>query len=94
MDAQPVRSQLALVISSDAPPTPSLDLIDYIQSASADTLGSLHSTEEDIADFVEFIYVGDDPLTVTDADTPKKRYKAYRQWLKGKSLFKQSRIDT
>ncbi|MCJ1439365.1 phosphatidylinositol-3,5-bisphosphate 5-phosphatase [Xylographa pallens] len=85
---------LPLVISSDAPPTPSLDLIDYIQSASADTLGSLHSTEEDIADFVEFIYVGDDPLTVTDADTPKKRYKAYRQWLKGKSLFKQSRIDT
>ncbi|MCJ1385355.1 phosphatidylinositol-3,5-bisphosphate 5-phosphatase [Xylographa soralifera] len=85
---------LPLVISSDAPPTPSLDLVDYIQSASVDTLGSLHSTEEDIADFQEFLYVGDDPLTVTDADTPKKRYKAYRQWLKGKSLFKQSRIDT
>ena len=85
---------LPLVISGDAPPTPSLDLIDYIQSASADTLDSLHSTEDDIADFLEFVYVGDDPLTVTDADTPKKRYKAYRQWLKGKSLFKQSRIDT
>ncbi|MCJ1288222.1 phosphatidylinositol-3,5-bisphosphate 5-phosphatase [Xylographa opegraphella] len=85
---------LPLVISSDAPPTPSLDLVDYIQRASADTLGSLQSTEEDTADFLEFIYIGDDPLTVTDADTPKKRYKAYRQWLKGKSLFKQSRIDT
>ena len=85
---------LPLVISSDAPSTPSLDLIGYVQSASADTLGSLHSTEEDMADFREFIYVGEDPLTVTDADTAKKRYKAYRQWLKGKSLFKQSRIDT
>ncbi|MCJ1396760.1 phosphatidylinositol-3,5-bisphosphate 5-phosphatase [Xylographa bjoerkii] len=84
---------LPLVISSDAPPTPSLDLIGYIQSASANTLATLHSTEEDIADFLEFLDVGDDPLTVTDADTPKKRYKAYRQWLKGKSLFKQSRID-
>ncbi|MCJ1403700.1 phosphatidylinositol-3,5-bisphosphate 5-phosphatase [Xylographa trunciseda] len=84
---------LPLVISSDAPPTPSLDLIGYIQSASADTLANWHSTDEDLADFLEFLDVGDDPLTVTDADTPKKRYKAYRQWLKGKSLFKQSRVD-
>lgn len=84
---------LPLVVSSDAPPTPSLDLIGYIQSASADILANLHSTEEDVADFLEFLDVGDDPLTVTDADPPKKRYKAYRQWLKGKSLFKQSRVD-
>ena len=45
--------------------------------------------EEDLADFREFLEVGDEPLTVTEADTAKKRYKVYRQWLKGKSLFKQ-----
>ena len=84
---------LPLVFSSDAPPTPTLDLIGYIQSASVDTLANLHPSEEDIAAYLEFLDVGDNPLIVTDADTPKKRYKAYRQWLKGKSLFKQSRID-
>ncbi|MCJ1477734.1 phosphatidylinositol-3,5-bisphosphate 5-phosphatase [Lambiella insularis] len=84
---------LPLVVSGDAPPTPSLDFIGYIQSAMAVSLSSMHSTEEDIADYMEFLDVGDDPLTVTEADTPKKRYKAYRQWLKGKSLFKQSRVD-
>ncbi|ETN42162.1 uncharacterized protein HMPREF1541_04103 [Cyphellophora europaea CBS 101466] len=33
--------------------------------------------------------IRDEPLTVTAEDLGKKRYKAYRQWLKGKSLFKQ-----
>ena len=28
-------------------------------------------------------------LTVLEEDGDKKRYKRYRQWLKGKSLFKQ-----
>ncbi|MCJ1409301.1 phosphatidylinositol-3,5-bisphosphate 5-phosphatase [Ptychographa xylographoides] len=84
---------LPLVVSTDTPSAPSLELLAYIQSASNSDVSNLHSTEEDIADFVEFIDVGEDPLTVTEADTPKKRYKAYRQWLKGKSLFKQSRID-
>lgn len=84
---------LPLVVSSEAPPTPSPDFIGYIRSAMAVSLSGLHSTEEDVTDYMEFLDVGDDPLTVTEADTPKKRYKAYRQWLKGKSLFKQSRID-
>jgi hypothetical protein len=35
----------------------------------------------------------EEPLTVTDEDGNKKRYKAYRQWLRGKSLFKQSKVD-
>ena len=84
---------LPLVISSETPSNPSIEFLSYVQSVSADSLLNMHSTEEDIADFSAFLEVGDEPLTVTDADTPKKRYKAYRQWLKGKSLFKQSRID-
>ena len=84
---------LPLVVSTEAPPDPSLEFRAYVNSVSSDALLDLHSTEEDIADYAEFLDVGEAPLTVTEADTPKKRYKAYRQWLKGKSLFKQQRID-
>ncbi|KAL2349738.1 polyphosphoinositide phosphatase Fig4 [Cryomyces antarcticus] len=50
-------------------------------------------SEDDIADYAEFLLVNEDPLTVTEEDGGKKRYKAYRQWLRGKSLFKQSKVD-
>ncbi|KAI9836619.1 MAG: hypothetical protein M1819_001253 [Sarea resinae] len=46
-----------------------------------------------IAEFGEFLAVKEDPLTVMEDDMSKKRYKAYRQWLRGKSLFKQQRVD-
>ncbi|KAL8667751.1 MAG: hypothetical protein Q9168_007201 [Polycauliona sp. 1 TL-2023] len=85
-------SNLPLVVSTDDPPHNS-DFLAYIQSNSPDAVAQMLSTEDDIADFEEFLSVADDPLTVTDADTPKKRYKAYRQWLKGRSLFKQQRAD-
>lgn len=84
---------LPLVVSTDAPPSPDADLLRYVRSNSLAAVTGMHSTEDDIADYVEFLDVGDEPLTVTEADTPKKRYKAYRQWLKGKSLFKQQRVD-
>lgn len=86
-------SNLPLVVSTNDPPNSKSDLRDYIRSNSPDNVAQMQSTEDDIADFTEFVCVGDDPLTVTDADTSKKRYKAYRQWLKGKSLFKQQRVD-
>lgn len=84
---------LPLVISTDAPPSPNMELVNYIHSNSLDAVTGMHSTEDDIADYNEFLLVGEEPLTVTDADPSKKRYKAYRQWLKGKSLFKQQRVD-
>ncbi|KAL8953381.1 MAG: hypothetical protein Q9222_000758 [Ikaeria aurantiellina] len=86
-------SNLPLVVSTSDPPHPNSDFMSYVQSNSPDTVAQMMSTEDDIADFQEFLNVGEDPLTVTDADTPKKRYKAYRQWLKGRSLFKQQRAD-
>ena len=49
--------------------------------------------DEDIEEFEEFLRVKENPLDVEDEDTSKKRYKAYRQWLKGKSFFKQSKVD-
>ena len=51
-------------------------------------------TIEEVADqsldeYRDFLFVGDEGLSVRDEDTDKKRYKRYRQWLRGKSLFKQ-----
>lgn len=47
--------------------------------------------EASLDDYVEYLASGnmEEPLTVLDEDTGKKRYKAYKKWLKGKSLFKQ-----
>ncbi|KAF2788723.1 polyphosphoinositide phosphatase-like protein Fig4 [Melanomma pulvis-pyrius CBS 109.77] len=53
----------------------------------------LSTADEDIEEFEEFLTVRDNPLDVEDDDGSKKRYKAYRQWLKGKSFFKQSKVD-
>lgn len=47
--------------------------------------------EANVEVYAEFVESGgrDEPLDVLEEDLSKKRYKAYRQWLKGKSLFKQ-----
>ncbi|CAK7198159.1 phosphatidylinositol-3,5-bisphosphate 5-phosphatase [Sporothrix eucalyptigena] len=53
-----------------------------------------HSNPEDeIAVYGELLRVPENPLTVTEGDAQKKRYKAYRKWLRGKSLFKQQMVD-
>ena len=84
---------LPLVVSTDTPPNPNAEFLSYINSVSDEVISNVNATPEDTADYTEFLEVGDDPLTVTEADTSNKRYKAYRQWLKGKSLFKQQRVD-
>jgi hypothetical protein len=49
--------------------------------------------EDDRALYAETVRVAENPLTVTEEDALKKRYKAYRKWLRGKSLFKQQPVD-
>jgi len=49
--------------------------------------------EEDFALYAETIKVADNPLSVSEEDAGKKRYRAYRKWLRGKSLFKQQPVD-
>ncbi|KAK4651528.1 phosphatidylinositol-3,5-bisphosphate 5-phosphatase [Podospora pseudocomata] len=49
--------------------------------------------EQDRELYLETVTVGENPLTVTEEDAQKKRYKAYRKWLRGKSLFKQQPVD-
>jgi hypothetical protein len=57
------------------------------------TTGGFHTADEDIEEFEEFLRVRENPLDVDEEDGDKKRYKAYRQWLRGKSFFKQSKVD-
>ena len=84
---------LPLVTSTDIPPNANIAFFQYVKSNSPDAVSNMQSTEDDIADFIEFLNVAEEALTVYEADTSKKRYKRYRQWLKGKSLFKQQRVD-
>ncbi|KAI0889579.1 SacI homology domain-containing protein [Annulohypoxylon maeteangense] len=85
---------LPLVISNDAPPdVDSSEYQEYL-NGSWHTEGLAPSgAEEDIDGYNNLLKVGENPLTVTDEDLPKKRYKAYRKWLRGKSLFKQQPLD-
>ena len=93
---------LPLVVSTDEPDendAAHLDYAEYIGSAGEGAVeqfglsngGDL--TDEEFADYVDFVTVAENPLTVGEEDGEKKRYKAYRQWLRGKSLFKQSKVD-
>ncbi|KIW34293.1 uncharacterized protein PV07_01081 [Cladophialophora immunda] len=55
------------------------------------TLTMEERAEASIDEYFEFVASGqvEEPLTVMEEDGGKKRYKAYRKWLRGKSLFKQ-----
>jgi phosphatidylinositol 3,5-bisphosphate 5-phosphatase len=55
--------------------------------------GGAGIAESDLAEYRDFLTVAENPLTVMEEDGVKKRYKAYRKWLLGKSLFKQQPID-
>ena len=83
---------LPLVVSAETPLSTSVEVVKYVQNVAIHTIAEADILQDDIADLHEFLKVGEEPLTVSDADAGKKRYKAYRQWVKGKSLFKQ-RVD-
>lgn len=88
---------LPLVVSSELPSNTNLDLVDYVQCTQAEYDGEEGApwelTDDEVDEYVDYVTVREDPLTVWEEDGTKKRYKAYRQWLKGRSLFKQSKLD-
>ncbi|KAI9780235.1 MAG: phosphatidylinositol-3,5-bisphosphate 5-phosphatase [Geoglossum umbratile] len=84
---------LPLVVSTETPPNPSLEFLEYVNSISPEAVASLHCSEEDLANFEAFLKVSENPLTISESDAPKKRYNAYQKWLRGKSIFKQQRVD-
>lgn len=70
----------------------SLDLLEYANKINVEESSLQASAEENSAAYAEFLDISDEGLTVVAEDYEKKRYKRYRQWLRGKSLFKQ-RVD-
>ena len=89
---------LPLVVNTEVPAEINAEYLNYVNqswkdigivTAEIDEVSGL----EDLAEYKDFLTVAENPLTVTDEDLPKKRYKAYRKWLLGKSLFKQQPVD-
>ncbi|KAF2157070.1 hypothetical protein K461DRAFT_249808 [Myriangium duriaei CBS 260.36] len=95
-------SNIPLVVSDDAVNASevAVEYAEYCASAVGRGYEGVRAWDvaahDDVAEFTEFVgsAAREDALTVFDEDRDKKRYKAYRQWLvKGKSLFKQSKVD-
>jgi hypothetical protein len=92
---------IALVVSAEEPVEDdgNVDFLEYLGIIDGDPRGITGMSkdfdigEEAFADYAEFLTITEDPLDVTEEDLGKKRYKVYRQWLRGKSLFKQSKVD-
>ncbi|KAJ5098097.1 Polyphosphoinositide phosphatase [Penicillium argentinense] len=71
---------------------PNSDLVEHVNKCNVEEAALETNAEENMADYAEFLSVSEEGLTVVGEDYEKKRYKRYRQWLRGKSLFKQ-RVD-
>ena len=84
---------LPLVISTETPAEIDDEYLEYVNGSWQDLFATQYISEEDVKEYTEFLTVPDNPLTVTEEDAQKKRYKAYRKWHNGKSLFKQQPID-
>lgn len=86
--------EIPLVVSSDTPvDIDSSEYQDYIHGDWRAEGLMVTGEEEEIDVYAELVKVGENPLTVAEEDAPKKRYKAYRKWLRGKSFFKQQPLD-
>lgn len=98
---------LPLVVSTEIPAEIDVEYLDYVKGPWRDigvvtTVDGLSGTGleterglEEISEYRDFLSIAksENPLMVLEEDGAKKRYKAYRKWLLGKSLFKQQPID-
>jgi phosphatidylinositol 3,5-bisphosphate 5-phosphatase len=85
---------IPLVVSSATPID--IDSSEYQEYVSGDWQEQglmVTGSEEEFDVYAELLKIGENPLTVSEEDAPKKRYKAYRKWLRGKSFFKQQPLD-
>ena len=87
-----VTSEHVLTAASIRERGSNLDILEYVNKCRLGNDSQDVIAEEDLTDYREFLNVSEEGLTVVAEDYHKKRYKRYRQWLKGKSLFKQ-RLD-
>lgn len=84
-----VTSEASLTAASLEERGSNLDLFEYANQSNLEDANLNSIAESNMADYTDFLTVGDEGLTVNNEDYDKKRYKRYRQWLRGKSLFKQ-----
>lgn len=85
---------LPLVVSNDTPADiDSSEYKEYVNGGWREQGLMVVGVDEEIDVYSELLKVGENPLTVTEEDATKKRYKAYRKWLRGKSFFKQQPLD-
>jgi len=84
---------LPLVVSTEIPTEIASEYLDYVNGSWQHAVAMSNPADDDLAEYSEFLTVGENPLTVTEEDAQKKRYKAYRKWIRGKSFFKQQPID-
>ncbi|TVY60749.1 Polyphosphoinositide phosphatase [Lachnellula suecica] len=92
---------LPLVISTEIPTQINTEYLDYVNGSWRDigivgeeVLDDVSGIKtQDLELYGNYFVQAENPLTVRDEDLPKKRYKAYRKWLMGKSLFKQQPVD-
>ncbi|KAJ9206727.1 hypothetical protein DTO164E3_968 [Paecilomyces variotii] len=87
-----VTSEAEMTATSIRERVSNIDYLEYINKCDLEDSSLDGMAEENLADYVEFLNVSEEGLTVVAEDYEKKRYKRYRQWLRGKSLFKQ-RVD-
>jgi hypothetical protein len=86
---RPTTSHSVATPFSHAPPSYRIDPEPMMYAAPA----KFQTPEQDVEEFEAFLRVRENPLDVDEMDGETKRYKAYRQWLRGKSFFKQSKVD-
>ncbi|KAM0279811.1 hypothetical protein ACHAQH_004362 [Verticillium albo-atrum] len=84
---------LPLVVSAEEQAENDSEYRDYINGTWHLESHLQTGPEDDPTVYAELLRVGENPLTVTEEDAQKKRYKAYRKWLRGKSFFKQQPVD-
>ena len=91
----PLNLPLVFSTEVDAAKTPSAsEFYEYLDKVKeVNGFEMTERAEQSREAFADFLEVGDEGLTVLEEDGPKKRYKAYRQWLRGKSLFKQRPVS-
>lgn len=65
---------------------------DYLQSAEGPGEANTNARQAEMEIWLRTGLI-EDTLSVKNEDYEKKRYQAYRKWLRGKSLFKQSKVD-
>ena len=87
-----VTSEDEMTAASIRDHKPNMDLLEYVNKCNVEDAALESSAAENMADYAEFLRVSGEGLTVVSEDYEKKRYKRYKQWLRGKSLFKQ-RVD-